>query len=53
MDRGVMVHVFVPKIVGMGLSVWYTCNEQIQHWFNECMSGTSLETSSNIYLYFW
>lgn len=35
-DRGVTVHVSVPKIVGMGL-FWFICvpNEN-------CMSGTSL-----------
>ncbi len=52
--RGVMVHVFLPNIFGIRV-FWFGIHEYrtTTACFNHCMSGTSLETYSFIYCYFW
>ncbi len=50
--RGVTVHVFILNVFWMGISVRYTCMEQIQSCFNHCIcfiySYFRLETKFNL-----
>lgn len=50
-SRGVTVHVFVPKMFSMVLSVQYAC-ELNKYGVVLTMCGTEFETSSFIYLHF-